>query len=100
MITFRHGANDFKNLMLECSGEVPAELSASAAALMAAAEQALRLRNTPRLNIETRDKYMKIRCEYNQHTAEIAMMTICGFEWLAEQMPEEVKVERVHSREV
>ena len=96
MITFRHGANDFRNLRLECEGEA----SVSAAALMAAAERALRLRNTPRLNVEKRDGYTLIRCEYNQHTAEIAMMTICGFEWLAEQMPDEVKVERISSKRV
>lgn len=96
MIVFKHGANDFKNLRLECEGEAPV----SASVLMSAAERALKLRNTPRLNVEKRDGYMLIRCEYNQHTAEIAMMTICGFEWLAEQAPDEVKVERISSKRV
>ena len=100
MIVFRHGANDFKNLRMECSGTAASETNAAASALMKAAIEALRRRNPPRLDIQADVDRITVKCEYNQHTAEIAMVVICGFEWLAKQLPDEVKVERIHSKKV
>ena len=102
MIVFRHSVNNFKNLEMICeghAGKVGESLPcAAASALMAAAVESLKKRNPPRLRIETGDGYCRIFCEYNTHTAEIAMVTICGFEWLAEQAPEDVKCERVSAK--
>lgn len=98
MIEFTHTVNNFSNLELLCEGHAGVKgtsLScAAASALMAAASAAMEKRNPPRLLIETRDGYCRIICEYNTHTAEIAMVTICGFEWLAKQAPEEVTCRR------
>lgn len=102
MIVFRHSVNNFKNLELICeghAGKVGESLPcAAASALMAAAVEAMKKRNPPRLRIEIDDGYCRIACEYNIHTAEIAMVTICGFEWLAEQAPEDVKCERISAK--
>lgn len=103
MIRFRHGVSNFENLALICEGHsgVKGESlpCAAASALMAAACEALRRRNPKRLEIETEDGVCRIRCAYDQHTAEIAMTVICGFEWLSEQAPEDVSCERISSRE-
>lgn len=103
MIRFTHRVTNFQNLELMCdghSGEKGSSLPcAAASALIAAACEALRKRNPPRLRIETEDGSCHIWCEYNQHTAEIAMTVICGFEWLAAQAPEDVSCERMRSRE-
>lgn len=99
MIVFRHQVTDWSNLFLECSGhagEIGSSLPcAAASALMAAAVEAMQKRNPPRLRITTGDGYCRICCEYNTHTAEIAMVTICGFEWLRDQCPEDVDCERI-----
>lgn len=100
MIVFRHGASEFKNLRLECDGTASDMASHAASVLMAAAIGAMQMRNPPRLDIQTSVNCIKIKCEYNIHTAEIAMTTISGFEWLAKQLPDEVKVERIHSKKV
>ena len=101
MITFRHQVTDFDNLLLECSGHAGERGTslpcAAASALMAAAVRAVKLRNPPRLTITTDDGLVRIRCKYTRETAEIAMTVICGFEWLAGQVPEDVKCERVRS---
>ena len=100
MIVFRHGASEFKNLRMECSGNASSETAAAAAVLIKAAIEALRRRNPPRLDRQADVDRITVKCEYNQHTAEIAMVIICGFEWLAEQCPDEVKVERISSKRV
>ena len=99
MIVFTHRVTDWKNLLLDCSGhsgEIGTSLPcAAASALMAAAVNAMEMRHPPRLEITCEEGHVRIRCEYNQHTAEIAMTTICGFEWLAQQAPGEVRCERM-----
>jgi len=100
MITFRHGASEFKNLTLEYSGDSYYAVSVAAQAVFNAALKAIQLRNPPRLDIKHGVNYTRIKCEYNQHTAEVALTAICGFEWLAKQCPDEVKVERISNRKV
>lgn len=100
MITFRHGVNQFTTLRMECEGTADGIAYAAAAALMNAAKEALKLRHPPRLEISASPESVRIRCEYNQQTAEIALVTICGFQWLAEQQPDAVKVERISSKYV
>lgn len=100
MITFRHGVSNFENMVLECSGNASDKASSAASALMAAAIGAIKSRKTPRYVEQVEDGYVKIRCAYNQHTAEVANTVICGFDWLAEQVPDEVKVERISSKKV
>lgn len=101
MIVFKHCVTDWSNLLLECSGHYGERGSslpcAAASALMASALRALQLRKAPRLEAETADGHVKIRCKYTRETAEIAMVTICGFQWLAEQAPDAVKCERIRA---
>lgn len=98
MITFRHGVTNFKNMTLECCGISSPKASAAAAALMAAAIKAIELRHPSRYDKQQKDGYVRVRCEYNQHTAEIANTVICGFMWLSEQLPDSVQVERISER--
>lgn len=100
MITFRHGVSNFENMMLECSGTASDKASAAASALMAAAIGAIKSRKTPRYNEQVKDNYIKICCAYNLNTAEIANTAICGFNWLADLLPDEVRVERISSKKV
>ena len=98
MIVFRHCVTGFGNITLECeghSGEAGTSLPcAAASALMAAAAEAMRRRNPPRLKITTGGGLVELHCKYDIYTAEIAMVTVCGFEWLAKQAPGEVVCER------
>lgn len=96
MITFRHGATNFSNLVFECSGEATKTISVVAGVLMETAKRAIKTSNPKRLHIDGN----KIRCEYNQQTAYITHTIICGFECLAEISPDEVKVERISSRKM
>ena len=96
MITFRHGATNFSNLVLECDGDAMKTISVTAGVLMETAKRAIKASNPKRLDIVGN----KIRCEYNQKTAHIAHTIICGFECLAEISPSDVKVERISSKKV
>lgn len=98
MITFRHGVSNFKNMTLECCGASNPTASAAAAALMAAAIGAIELRNPSRYDKQVKDGYARVKCNYNVYTAEIAMTVICGFNFLAQQMPDSVQVERISER--
>lgn len=100
MITFKYQVTNFDNLMMECSGhsgEHGASLECAAAStLMAAALETLQARKPKRLRIDTGDGLVRIRCAYNQQTAEIANVIITGFRWLADAAePGTVTVERV-----
>ena len=99
MIVFRHGVSDFKNLRMECEGLATGTALASVSTLLNAVIDALKRRNPAKLKIEE-NQDIHIRCEYNQHTAEIMMVAICGFEWLKKQFPDDIKVERLSSRKV
>ena len=100
MIVFRHGVSDFKNLLIDCEGFAPDQVSTGTATLMNALMSSLRKRNPPKLSIKAAVGCVYIRCEYNQYTAEQAMMAICGFEWMAEHYPDHVTVERLSSEKV
>lgn len=101
MIVFRHKVTNFETLMMECSGHsgtVGESLEcAAASALMAAAIRALSMRDPKRIQVETGDGLARVRCRYDQKTSEIMNMTVCGFEWLAEQAPGKVRCERLRS---
>ena len=100
MIVFKHGATNFENLLLRLDiiGNPSQTALYSAFSVWQAASKAISLSKPRRLTFG--DGEFLIRCEYNQHTADIAMTSICGFEWLAAQMPDEVKVERISSKRV